>query len=727
MKIIKDIIKYKIIAGLFIIPFIAFIVPDNMFFPFISGKGFTFRILVEILFGLYVVLAFIDTEYRPKFSWITKSLLLFVGITFIADILGENSYKSIWSNFERMEGFVLLAHLLLYYIVLSSFFKTQTWWNRFFNANIVASAIMVIYGLVQISGNAVINQGGERLDATFGNAIYLAIYMVFSIFLCFYMMFTQSKQVWQKWMYGIVAFFEVIILYYTATRSAILGFIGGLILVGLIIVIKERNNLFVRKIAFGILAGVAILVLGFVSIKDTEYVKTSKVLSRFSTLSFSEIKTQGRYYVWPMAIEGFKERPLLGWGQENFNFVFNKYYDPGLYGQEEWFDRTHNILLDKLVEGGILGFLSYISIFVAFFYYIWRRKSTFSLNEKAILTAMISAYIFHNLFVFDNLISYIIFFSLLAYVHYVATKDEICSGSFYTKTINKDLATYLVLPVVTMVTLGTVYFVNIPALSANFTLIEAMKPRSDGDVSKNLDLFKKVFSYNSFANTEATEQITQTAVQISSPQVSVAGNIKDDFYKLAKQKLEEKITSQPNDARYLVFAGSFFNRFSQYNDALKYLEAAKKESPKKISIFFELGTTYLGLNQPEKMMALFKEAHYLRSTSETQLVYAVGAIYTRNEAVLKEMFSKLDPKQVINDSRILKAYSDIGDYNNAIFILKTRIENDPKDLQNKLLLASVYSTVGQKQNAISLIREIIEAEPSFKDQGEIYIQQIQSQ
>jgi hypothetical protein len=52
-----------------------------------------------------------------------------------------------------------------------------------------------------------------------------------------------------------------------------------------------------------------------------------------------------------MALKGIAERPVLGWGQENFNYVFNKYYNPQMFGQEEWFDRTHNVVLDWLIAG----------------------------------------------------------------------------------------------------------------------------------------------------------------------------------------------------------------------------------------------------------------------------------------------------------------------------------------------------------------------------------------
>ncbi|MCX6701622.1 MAG: O-antigen ligase family protein [Candidatus Zambryskibacteria bacterium] len=386
MQNTKNILKYLTLGGLFAIPFIAFIVPSGMFFPFISGKGFAFRILVEILFGLFVMLAFIDKEYRPKFSWLTKSFILFTFIILIADLLGQNPYKSLWSNYERMEGFVLLAHLLLYYLVVSSVINTKELWNKLFNTSIFASVLMSFYGLFQLAGKIGISQGGVRLDGTFGNATYLAIYLVLHIFLCLYMLVSESQKNWQKWTYGSIIVLETIMLYFTATRGAILGLIGGLLLAGILIVWKEKENKTLRKIAYWLAGGVVVVILGFILLRGTPLVKNSPVLSRFSNLGFSEFQTQGRYYVWPMAVKGIMDRPLLGWGQESFNFVFNKYYDPGLFGQEEWFDRTHDLVLDWLIAGGIIGFLAYVSMYVAFFYYIWRKKSVLNTAQKSIIT-----------------------------------------------------------------------------------------------------------------------------------------------------------------------------------------------------------------------------------------------------------------------------------------------------------------------------------------------------
>lgn len=724
MKTTKDILKWVVIIGLFLVPFIPFLVPTAMFFPFITGKGFAFRILVEIVFGLYAILAFISPDYRPKLSWITKAVGLFTVAILVADLLGVNPYKSLWSNYERMEGFVLVLHLALFYIVASSMFQTVKSWKHFWNVSILASFIMSFYGLLQVTGHATINQGGVRLDGTFGNASYFAIYLVFHIFLCIYMLLDIPRPKWEKWVYGAIALFETVILYFTATRGAILGLIGGLLVAAILVSWKERENKKLRKLSHIMLGSVLGLILIFLAVSNTNFVKKSPVLSRFASLSLNEFQNQGRRYVWPMAIKGVIERPIFGWGQENFNFVFNKNYDPRMFGQEQWFDRTHDVFLDWLIAGGIVGFLSYASMYVALFYYIWRKNSLLKIPEKSVLTGLVAAYVFHNIFVFDNLVSYIMFFSLLAYVHAVGVMRKEETGKFHKKTFSHEIALYGVAPIVLVLIGVAVYFVNIPAIKANQTLIQALQQQSG--VDKNLELFKKVYTYKSFGSTEATEQLVSVASQI--PNSQVPDTLKQQFYDLAVQKIEEKVAQTPHDARYLVFAGSFFNRFGQYDKAIPYLERALVESPRKQSIFFELGSSYQGKQDFNKMFDLFRQAYLLGTTTqESKIIYAIGAIYTKNAEALQQLASQIDDQTIIDDNRFLKAFADMGQYDRVIAILTARLQKDPTNMQYKLSLASAYATIGQKQQAIEILRDMIKQDPTFKEQGELYIKQVQNQ
>jgi len=357
-------LKYVILIGLFAIPFVPLIVSASLFFPFVTGKAFVFRLIVEIIFACYLILAIRDKSYRPKFSWIFGALISFLIVMAAATIFAVNPFKAFWSNFERMEGYITLLHLGAYFIVLGSVLKTKELWNRLIATSLAGSVIMSGYCILQIFGKIAINQVGVRVDGPLGNAAYLGIYMVFHIFLA-WILFIGTKSKWQRILLGAVALLDAVILYFTATRGAILGLLGGVVVALIYMVIKSEKGDNIRKVAAAGLLSLIVIVGLFFALKNVSFVQNSPVLSRFSSLSVSEIETQGRYYVWPMALKGFLDKPILGWGQEGFNFVFNKYYDPHMYNQEAWFDRAHSTPLDWLVAGGALGLLSYLSIFFA--------------------------------------------------------------------------------------------------------------------------------------------------------------------------------------------------------------------------------------------------------------------------------------------------------------------------------------------------------------------------
>ena len=137
-----------------------------------------------------------------------------------------------------------------------------------------------------------------------------------------------------------------------------------------------------------------IVIAGFWSLKTTDFINKNAVLGRFARISLTETTTESRLTIWKMSWQGFKEKPVFGWGQENFNLVFNKYYEPILYKQEPWFDRAHNVFFDRLTTNGIFGLLSYIGLLGVALYYLWakRRKTGLSVEDSAIFGSMFIAY-----------------------------------------------------------------------------------------------------------------------------------------------------------------------------------------------------------------------------------------------------------------------------------------------------------------------------------------------
>ena len=180
----KNILKYAVWAGLYLTLLIPFIVFDNTFFPYITGKAFVFRIIVEIILGLWLVLIIKDEEFRPKWSWVLGAAGLFTFILLIADINAVAPFKALWSNFERMEGWVTFIHLLAYFIVLGSMLNKEKLWLWFLRTNILAGVILAVTS---------IDKATEiRFSGPLGNPIYIAVYFLFLFFLLSYFFIKMS-------------------------------------------------------------------------------------------------------------------------------------------------------------------------------------------------------------------------------------------------------------------------------------------------------------------------------------------------------------------------------------------------------------------------------------------------------------------------------------------------------------------------------------------------------
>jgi hypothetical protein len=340
---------FTVVGLLFAALLVPLFVSTSLFFPFITGKNFAFRIIVELAGLGWVILVLLDKSYRPKFSWISIAIVAFVVVVGVADILGSNPVKSFLSNFERMEGWITLAHLLLYFLVLTAIFRTWAFWKRFFQVSVVVSAIVGIYGFMQLAGAAAIHQSVSRLDASFGNATYLAVYMLFHVFITVILLARHLKDSkikdardakvwyadWVVYVYGAMMIVQAVILFFTATRGSILGLIGGFIVAAILVVVTERENKTLLKISVGVLVAIVALVGVFLLAKNTSFVKNNGVLGRIASISLNDGTTKSRFMIWDMAWKGVTQDPkhfVIGWGQESFNYLFNTYYNPGMYG-----------------------------------------------------------------------------------------------------------------------------------------------------------------------------------------------------------------------------------------------------------------------------------------------------------------------------------------------------------------------------------------------------------
>lgn len=719
----KDVLKGIVYIGLFAIPFIPLIVADQMFFPFITGKNFTFRIIVEIIFASWVVLALLDANYRPKFSWMAAGGLTLLVVMFFANLFGEYPLKSFWSNFERMDGYVTLVHFYLLFIVIGSSLKTQKMWNYLFHTSLAVALYVGFYGLAQQAG--LVEGGRNRLDSTLGNAAYMAIYMLFHIFMLVLVM-VRSKDWFYRGVYAILLVLFVYILLQTGTRGTFIGLIGGGTVAAGYLVLFSRSYPRVRSIAAGAIALVVLFVALVFQFQDSQFVQDSKPLRRIANISVEDLTV--RSTIWNMALSGVEERPLLGWGQGNFNYVFNREYDPSLYAAEAWFDRVHNIVLDWLIAGGILGLLAYLSIFVGIVYYLlWRPffskkdDDVLSVGERAVLLGLFAAYFAHNLAVFDNIVSYMFFAIMLGYLHFNYAKDI---PQIAEKKIDEKLVTNIAAPVLAVLTALVIYYVHVPAIQAGGDIIDAFIANNP---QQRLEQFQEAIDRDSFAYQEIVEQVAQQGMNIVGNR-DIPKEQRDEFAAFAEERLKELTERKPGDARIHVFFSSFYRTMGDFDKAREQAAIARELSPNKQAIMIEQGIIEFTTKNREAARDFFKEAYEAdTSNDQARTLYAGSLFYTDEVEKVEEI--------ITTDEQLHElAFSDFA-FNGAtqtrsnewlIKMLETKIASQPNNAQHRASLAFVYYQNDNIDAAIDVLEKGIIDVPNFEPVASCYIENLRA-
>ena len=714
-------LRYAILAGIFAIPFIPFVVANQFFFPFITGKNFTFRIIVEIIFALWIILALSDSSVRPKKSALWFALLLFVGSIGISTFTGENPHKSFWSNFERMEGWITILHLGAYFTVLVSMLKSEQTWKYLWNTSIGVSVLVALFGVLQLAGAFTINQGGVRVDATFGNATYLAVYMLFHLFMTLYALVRWNPAKWLQIGYAVAIVLQALMIFYAATRGTTLGLLGGLLLSGLIFALFSKGSKTLRNGGIALLAGVVVVAGGFFLIKDTSFVQNNDVLTRFASINLEEGQT--RFAVWNMALQGVKERPVFGWGQENFNYVFNENYRASMYNQEPWFDRAHNQFLDWLVAGGVVGFALYISLYIFALWYLW-RGDTFDVKERAIFTGLLAGYAFHSLFVFDNIISSVLFLGLLAYIttRHSTNKSELSLPTLSGASLSAAAG-------VVVVVLAIVFWTaNIPGMARASNLINALQPQENG-LQENFNTFKQVTEGGGIGRQEAHEQLVQFALQIQRPELQQLStpDFRSEVITFTRDTFLEEINRNPEDARLRVFYGGFLRQIGDIAGAKEHLTKALELSPEKQTIMFELGLVASVENNAQEAVQQFQTAFELEPEYDrARILFASILIRVEGRELANQLLIERYGTVTPPDEILLQAYFDVADFEHAIAVAEARSNEAPADTNRLTQLAGIYLEAGERQKAIETLRAAIQLDPNFAAQGAEFISQIEA-
>jgi O-antigen ligase len=634
---LEKLLRWSVICGVFATPLIALVFDLSMVFPYFTAQNLAFRIIVEIIVGAWLVLALFYTKYRPRHSWILGAFALFVTIMAIADVHGVYPYKSFWSSYARMDGWVTLVHVFAYLVVASAVISSERLWKLLFKFSLGVSAIESIYGFFQIAGLRPFGlQGGAgfslRIDGTFGVPSYLAVYMLFNIFI--------AALLWnQRWVarpsksrlsasltYAAIIFLDTLALLLTETRGTLLGLVVGASL-ALIILALAHNS---RRLRLAAIAAVIIILLSssflFLA-RNTPFVQNVGFVNRLAHISLNDPNVRERLLIYGIAWQGVKERPMLGWGQENFEIVYQKHFDPRLYFETAYADRAHDIVLDWLISGGFLGLAAYVSIFVASVWILW-RSGRFTSTEKSILTGLLAAYVIQNLVIFDSITSYILFATVLAYIVFRGCEGQQEEQLFKQAVVPEEILPVLIATVAIAVVIAA-WWINAAAFAANRTLYKAFL-KQDSPLT-TLTYLKQAIAYGSFGTDEARQKLTELTLGILGQQ-AVPDDTKHQCFDASNHELQVQSEASPLDARYPLYRGTLFAESGDYAGAAALLQHAHELAPNMqiiIYIMAEVATTQGNLPQA---LTDYKQAYDLDPSNPEAKQSYVAALQAAENA-----------------------------------------------------------------------------------------------
>lgn len=739
-SILEKILK----CGIYAVAFVPLVIFSDFISPFHFGKVVVFRSIIEVLAVFYLILIWRDRSYLPsrqaglpKRDSIFWSLFGFTAIFGLTTIFSVQRYESFWGTLERMGGFWTFLHYFVYFMILTSVFRTKNDWRKLLDVSIFVGFLSVLYGFGQKTDIKFFVGSGNRarIFGTIGNAALFAGYELFTAFLALTLLLkggnTRNKNIF----YGLAFMLSSVSIFMTATRGAILGLGVGLFVFALFYVWAHESRAGKNIILSFVVLGILFLTVSFF-FSDSPFIKNSRYLSRIMDTSASSYTAQTRFWAWQAGIEGWKDSfktILLGWGPENFNIPFSIHFNPKFFagiGSETFFDRAHNMFVEVLVTMGLVGLLSYLAIFLAIFKSLWLKIKNIPRSESVEYAGLISlliAYAIHNFFFFDTSANLILFFTFAGFASFLTVSKL----NHNQPKLSQKLSGFQVLSMLILLA-GSLFIINatnVKATKANYATTRAIVYGWGGDIAGAISKFKESVSYDVMGKYEYRHRFAQYVFENN-------GKIKDpEVVKSAIIEVTKNADSNPLDylpqlyiSRLNILLGQG-NPSSPYNDeALVHSRKALEISPTFVRAYFETGQAYINKRELEKAKEEFQKAVELNpeagiSSWYLALVEADLGNYKEAETLIDQSVKAVNSYSLTESdfARIVNVYNNTGNYPKLAWVFESLIGINPNNAQFHASLASIYAKLNILDKAVIEAKKAAELDSSFDAEARAFI------
>ncbi|RJQ45291.1 MAG: hypothetical protein C4538_08675 [Nitrospiraceae bacterium] len=732
----------------FTIPFLPLYISSSLIFPYIEGRTYAFRIIVEAAAVLWMGLLVLDKRYRPENSPLFITVLIFTFIAGLANLTGVNPYKSFWSNYERMEGYITILHLALYFLIARSVLKVKKDWLIFLGMSVIAGTGGSLYALY----HRIIMGFPFREAGTIGHPTFFASYLLLVLFAALLLFINARSDNFRNICLSAMILFAYVI-YLTAARGPFIAAFCGVIIFSLFYVFGKSASSGKkpqRALALSVIVICFILSAVFLLFYKTPetpkgFVEFHETISRLATADI-DTSIAGRLDAWKVAWEGIKEKPFLGWGQENFISVYPDNpvrYGQYIYGVNLIMDKPHNIIFEWLVNAGFLGLLAYLSIFGTAVYSVRSAyvKSNIIKAEAAALTTALLVYFVQNLSTFDTINTYIVFFGLLAFIDRIHNagagvfqKAENASEKTRIRSVVVCMIAFLAMSIVS-------YFINYKPMKESYLtnrIVMSLKNK-ESNIQKRrefeslIDDFHAALSLNTFGDTHVRLLMHSIADSILKFKLfDIKGAVK--FVQATSLELPKIIERDLYNLNYWMTVINFYNAVAVYEPSFiakaeKLIRQCMLLSPENEWPYFALAENFILKKEFENAVSTVKKVVDRNpGNDQLQIRLALTGILTSREDVLDKAMENVKTIRastdaavssgrtpVFNEDELLvfaNTAKEIKNYNRALQFYKELIKISPSVAQYHYDAADIYYSLGDRESAWEEARKAAEIDPA---------------
>lgn len=427
----NSIIRKIVFATVFLFPFIIF---TSTIQAMVFSKSLFLEGAALIIGTLWIIGRLFDKDKDKKTAKIPGNIVFWIFGIYVLFLLISGFFSlvpslSFWGSLDHGTGVVFMLSLLLFSLIVASLFKTTEDWYKLLTVFVVSGVFFNIGTFLSMAG--VTFSKIYNLNALsgflFGNSSWTGVYLTFVFFISLGIALSSESR-GQR----IVGFLGLITAFFNPTLTGFIiqapgasfGYIGlaktasyamiaGGALFGLYLIFRKINSDKWRKVFIGSFLGMSLL--GLVLVSTIFWTPIKQIVS--------EKAGPNRFVFWDISISAMKEKPVLGWGGDSYQFVYAKYFNPIVltrgYAPEYWVDRSHNIYFDELVSGGITGFLLLMLLYGILLYGLIRQAIRLRGKEGLLYMALfcsVVVFLIQGLMIFQINIGWFIIALLLSLV-----------------------------------------------------------------------------------------------------------------------------------------------------------------------------------------------------------------------------------------------------------------------------------------------------------------------